>query len=125
MFDGNERIFPMKLRLFPLFPVFAACFLTGCLSVPAAKDPFAASLSPSPDTCMARAMAPWVERGQLPGAVSIVCDGDRTETSCVGFADVAAGRPITLDDAFMQCSQTKGFCGVTAAILVEEGKLSV
>ena len=30
-----------------------------------------------------------------------------------------------MDDAFMQCSQTKGFCGVTIAKLVEEGKISL
>jgi CubicO group peptidase (beta-lactamase class C family) len=73
----------------------------------------------------ADALKPFVESGELPGAISILCNGDRTEVACVGFADVAAKRPITLDDAFMQCSQTKGFCGVTAAILVEEGKLSL
>ena len=117
-----------SIPILPLFSFVVTCaagVLAGCASIPAAKDSFSASLSPSPDTHMARAMAPWVERGQLPGAVSIVCDGDRTETTCAGFADVAAGRPISLDDAFMQCSQTKGFCGVTAAILVEEGKLSL
>ncbi len=106
----------------------AAALLVGCVSFPrhsAPVDPFASSLKPTPDAHVAAAVAPWVERGELPGAISIVCDGDRTEVSCVGFADVAAKRPITLDDAFMQCSQTKGFCGVTAAILVEEGKLSL
>jgi CubicO group peptidase (beta-lactamase class C family) len=30
-----------------------------------------------------------------------------------------------MDDPFMQCSQTKGFCGVTVAMLVEEGKISL
>lgn len=30
-----------------------------------------------------------------------------------------------MDDVFMQCSQTKGFCGVTIAKLVEEGKISL
>lgn len=90
-----------------------------------AADPFSSGLSPRADARMANALTNWVESGELPGAISILCNGDRTEVACVGFADVAAKRPITLDDAFMQCSQTKGFCGVTAAILVEEGKLSL
>lgn len=121
----------MKLHtsiLLPSFVALAGALLAGCASVPsnsAPRDPFASSLRPTPDARVATAIAPWVERGELPGAVSIVCNGDRTEVSCVGFADVAAKRPITLDDPFMQCSQTKGFCGVTAAILVEEGRLSL
>ncbi len=89
------------------------------------EDAFTASLAPSTNAHVARAIQPWVDSGELPGAISIVCAGEKTEVSCVGFADVAARRPITLDDPFMQCSQTKGFCGVTAAILVEEGRLSL
>ena len=114
-------------------PAATFLFLAGCTTVPhpsaapdaLPKDPFADALAPDPEAHVAKALAPLVERGTLPGAVSIVCDGDRTEVSCLGYADVAAKRPITLDDAYMQCSQTKGFCGVTAAILVEEGKLSL
>ena len=70
-------------------------------------------------------LAPYVERGELPGAISILYKDGVQETCCIGYADVAAGRPITLDDPYMQCSQTKGFCGVTVAKLVEEGKLSL
>ncbi len=51
-------------------------------------------------------------------------DGRRAVT-CVGYADVAAKRAITADDTYMQCSQTKGFCGVTIAKLVEEGRLNL
>lgn len=78
------------------------------------------------ETAFARdAFAPLVEKGELPGVISVFCDGDRQETSCVGFADMEAKRPITLDDPFQQCSQTKGFCGVTIAMLVEEGRISL
>lgn len=109
------------------FPISALVFaLSAAMPLASvAGDAFSDALAPSPDAHVARALAPYVESGALPGAVSIVCDGDRTEVSCAGFADVAARRPISLDDAFMQCSQTKGFCGVTAAILVEEGRLSL
>ena len=59
------------------------------------------------------AIRPWADNGQLPGAISLLSNDGVEEIDCVGFADVAAQRAITLDDPFMQCSQTKGFCGVT------------
>ena len=71
------------------------------------------------------ALSPFVESGELPGAVNVFYRDGLQEVACLGYADVAAKRPITMDDAYMQCSQTKGFCGVTVAILVEEGKISL
>ena len=73
----------------------------------------------------AEALKPYVENGQLPGAVSIFYKDGVQETCCIGYADVASKRKIGLDNSFMQCSQTKGFCGVTIAKLVEEGKISL
>ena len=73
----------------------------------------------------ADALKPFVENGQLPGAISVFYQDGKQEVACVGYADVGKKRPITLDDVYMQCSQTKGFCGVTIAILVEEGKISL
>ena len=73
----------------------------------------------------ADALKPYVESGELPGAISVFYQNGKQEVACVGYADVAKKRPITLDDPYMQCSQTKGFCGVTIAILVEEGKISL
>ena len=73
----------------------------------------------------ADALKPFVESGELPGAISVFYQNGKQEVACVGYADVAKKRPITLDDPYMQCSQTKGFCGVTIAILVEEGKISL
>ena len=73
----------------------------------------------------ADALKPFVESGELPGAISVFYQNGKQEVACVGYADVAAKRPIKMDDPYMQCSQTKGFCGVTIAILVEEGKLNL
>lgn len=70
-------------------------------------------------------LRPYVESGQLPGAISIFYDNGVQETCCIGYADVKAKRRISLDSPFLQCSQTKGFCGVTIAKLVEEGKISL
>ena len=71
------------------------------------------------------ALRKYVDSGELPGAISVFYRDGVQETCCIGYADVAAKRPITLDDHFMQCSQTKGFCGVTVAKLVEEGRLDL
>ena len=70
-------------------------------------------------------LQPYVESGQLAGAISVFYKDGVQETCCIGYADVSQKRPIKMDNMFMQCSQTKGFCGVTIAKLVEEGKLSL
>mgnify|MGYP003323444117 CR=1 FL=1 len=71
------------------------------------------------------AFQPFVDRGELPGVIAVLCDGAREDIACVGYADVEKKRPIAMDQAFQQCSQTKGFCGVTVAKLIEEGKLGL
>lgn len=71
------------------------------------------------------ALQKYVDSGELPGAINVFYKDGVQETCCIGYADVAAKRPITMDDAFMQCSQTKGFCGVTVAKLIEEGRIGL
>ena len=70
-------------------------------------------------------LQPFVDDGRLAGAISVFYKDGVQETCCIGYADVSQKRPIKMDNVFMQCSQTKGFCGVTIAKLVEEGKLSL
>ncbi len=92
--------------------------VTGCKSVKSGPEE-------SGTTFAKDALTPYVQDGQLPGAVNVFYKNGVQESACVGYADVAAKRPITMDDVFMQCSQTKGFCGVTIAMLIEEGKISL
>ena len=70
-------------------------------------------------------LQPYVDSGRLAGAISVFYKDGVQETCCIGYADVAKKRPIKMDNVFMQCSQTKGFCGVTIAKLVEEGRISL
>lgn len=79
----------------------------------------------SKTTFAREALQPYVDRGELPGAISVFYNDGVQETCCIGYANVETKRPIQMDNVFMQCSQTKGFCGVTIAKLVEEGKLSL
>ena len=85
----------------------------------------AGKVKDSKTTYAKEALQPFVDSGQLSGAISVLYDNGIQETCCIGYADVAAKRRIKMDNVFMQCSQTKGFCGVTIAKLVEEGKLSL
>jgi CubicO group peptidase (beta-lactamase class C family) len=100
-----------------IFIAFAA-ILFGCGTV--ANAPRV-----SKTTFAKEALAPYVENGQLPGAINVFYRDGLQENTCIGYSDVAAKRRITMNDVYMQCSQTKGFCGVTIAILIEEGKISL
>ena len=95
----------------------SAAILAGCCNCNCPKD--------SGTTFAKDALAPYVATGELPGAISVFYKDGVQETCCTGYADVAAKREITLDDVYMQCSQTKGFCGVTIAKLVEEGRITL
>ena len=97
--------------------VVAALALAGCVSVNSPKE--------SGTSYVADAIAPWVEKDSLSGAISILYNNGVQETSCIGYANMETKRKISLDDVYMQCSQTKGFCGVTVAALVEDGKLNL
>ena len=84
-----------------------------------------AAVRDSGTTFAQEALQQYVDSGRLPGAISVLYNNGIQETCCIGYADPRTKRPITMYDAFMQCSQTKGFCGVTIAKLVEEGKISL
>ena len=71
------------------------------------------------------ALQKYVDSGEMPGAINVFYKDGVQETACLGYADIDKKRPITLDDHYMQCSQTKGFCGVTIAQRVEEGKITL
>lgn len=71
------------------------------------------------------ALKKYVDSGELPGAISVFYKNGREEVACVGWADVDKRTPMSMDRTFMICSQTKGFCGVCIAMLVEEGKISL
>ena len=112
----------MKTRSILFCVIAAVSMLSAAPDMSARK---ADKVTDSKTTYARDALQPFVDSGQLPGAISILYKDGVQETCCIGYADVATGRKITLDDVYMQCSQTKGFCGVTVAKLVEEGKISL
>ena len=71
------------------------------------------------------ALQPSVDSGDLNGYICIFFKDGVQELTCSGYADMETKRPITLDDHFMMCSQTKGFSGLSIAMLIEDGKLGL
>ena len=101
-----------------MISLMGAALVAGCCTV-------CECTSNSGTTFAKDALQSFVDNGQLPGAICVFYNNGVQENCCIGYADVAAKRKITMDDVYMQCSQTKGFCGVTVAKLVEEGKLKL
>ena len=76
-------------------------------------------------TAVETALKPYVDKGEIPGYISILIDGDREDWTLGGWADVEKRMPMKRDTLFRICSQTKGICGAAAAKLVAEGKMSL
>lgn len=106
-----------------IYHMLMAVALFLCVACSQSRDTVA--VRDSGTTFAQEALQQYVDSGRLPGAISVLYNNGVQETCCIGYADPRTKRPITMDDAFMQCSQTKGFCGVTIAKLVEEGKISL
>jgi CubicO group peptidase (beta-lactamase class C family) len=72
------------------------------------------------------ALRPYVERHELAGAVTLVADCDRVlSLEAVGFADVAAHRPMTTDALFWIASQSKPITATALMMLVDQGKVNL
>ena len=76
-------------------------------------------------TAVETALKPYVDKGEIPGYISILIDGEREEWTLDGWADIEKRMPMKRDTLFRICSQTKGICGAAAAKLVAEGKMSL
>jgi len=74
---------------------------------------------------LSNAIMPFVQNGSLPGAIGVLYKNGCQETACMGWANVGKRIPMSMDRTFMICSQSKGFCGVCVALLVEEGKINL
>src|SRR5947209_5392655 len=82
----------------------------------AAADPFSG---------VDAAVQPYVDRGEISGAVMLVATKDKVlHLSAVGANDVATGRKMRPDDIFWIASMTKPMSAACVAMLAEEGKLS-
>jgi CubicO group peptidase (beta-lactamase class C family) len=83
--------------------------------------------APSPTSKgIAAVLQPFVDSHALAGAVTLVADRDRVlSLEAVGFADVAAGKPMRPDALFWIASQSKSITAAAFMMLVDEGKVSL
>jgi len=74
---------------------------------------------------VAAAEQPFVDQGEISGAVMLVATKDKIlHLSAVGVSDLATGRKMEAGDFFWIASMTKPLTAVCVAMLVDEGKLS-
>ncbi len=121
----------------PLLPISRCLVITtvlGCLASAAGTDSAPAA---APETAVASArhaaapsaaslLKPFVDRHELAGAVVLVADAKGVlAVESVGFADIAAGRPMREDTMFWIASQTKPMTAVALMMLVDEGKVAL
>jgi len=67
-----------------------------------------------------------VERKDVPGVVALITNRERVlYQGAFGVADVATGRPLTLDALFRIASMTKAITSVALMQLVEQGRLDL
>jgi CubicO group peptidase (beta-lactamase class C family) len=109
----------MKTDLFTYMP-FVLVLLAGLpLGVLAAEGQAVA-----PAAAIKAALQPFVDRHALAGAVTLVADKDKIlSLEAVGYADIAANKPMTTDALFWIASQSKPITSTALMMLVDEGKV--
>src|SRR6266849_1779914 len=86
-----------------------------------AEDPASA-----PAKSTSAALQPFVDAGTLAGAVTLVADKDKVlSLEAVGFADIAAKKPMKTDALFWIASQSKPITAAALMMLVDEGKVKL
>jgi CubicO group peptidase (beta-lactamase class C family) len=78
----------------------------------------------TPSKGVAAALQPFVDRHELAGAVTLVANRDGVlSLEAVGYADVAAKKPMQPDALFWIASQSKSITAAALMMLVDEGKV--
>jgi CubicO group peptidase (beta-lactamase class C family) len=71
-------------------------------------------------------LQPYVDKHALAGAVMLVADKDKIlDIEAVGYADVAAKKPMKTDALFWIASQSKPITATALMMLVDEGKVKL
>ncbi|MCY2992217.1 MAG: serine hydrolase [Planctomycetota bacterium] len=78
------------------------------------------------DRSIADLLRPFVDRQTMAGAVTLVATKDKVlSLEAVGWADIAAKRPMTTDCLFGIASMCKPMTAAALMILVDEGRVNV
>jgi CubicO group peptidase (beta-lactamase class C family) len=94
-------------------------------TLPVAFWPVAADDTPKASPARA-AVQPFVDGHELAGAVMLVADSQKVRSlEAVGYADVAAKRPLIVQALFWIASQSKPITAALLMMLVDEGKVAL
>src|SRR5271157_2675114 len=100
-----------------------AALLAASFAMPAV---LAQESPPASSKAISGALQPLVDSHCLAGAVTLVADKDKVlSQNAVGYADIAAGKPMTADALFWIASQSKPITATALMMLVDEGKLAL
>jgi CubicO group peptidase (beta-lactamase class C family)/Tol biopolymer transport system component len=84
------------------------------------------TVTPAPAVDVTAALQPFVDRGELAGAVALVANQEKVlDLRSVGFADLTAHKPMTDDALFWIASQSKPITATALMMLVDEGKVKL
>jgi len=119
------RIHTDKNRAWPKFLSSLICALvTTIQGVPATSHAELPSKVAGDE--IVRAMQPFVDQQTMAGAVLLVATKDKVlALNAIGYADLAAKKPMQTDSVFWIASMTKPFTATSLMMLVDEGKLSL
>jgi CubicO group peptidase (beta-lactamase class C family) len=102
------------------------------LSIVLAAGVFAIAISSGDDSSsapggrMAAVLQPFVNNHTLAGAVVLVADKNQVlDVEAVGYADLAAKKPMQTDCVFWIASQSKPMTAAALMMLVDEGKVEL
>jgi CubicO group peptidase (beta-lactamase class C family) len=109
-----------------LNPVSRRTVLTGAIAAALFLAASPALLHAEQASPIAAALKPFVDSHTLAGAVTLAADKDKIlAVDAVGFADIAAKRPMTKDALFWIASMSKPITATAFMMLVDEGKVSI
>ncbi len=82
--------------------------------------------SPPSSKAITAALKPFVDGESLAGAVALVADKDKIlSLDAVGYADVAAKRPLVVQAVFWIASMSKPITAAALMLLVDDGKVNL
>ena len=121
--SSNESIPTMTTKTTCLVPVFLT--LVAALS-PIGAPSWSQTVQPKSDSPVARRLQPFVDNHTLAGAVTLVASKDKVlSLDAVGFADIAAHKPMQTDCLFWIASMSKPITATALMMLVDEGKVKL
>ncbi len=119
------NFFRSRIAQFAVFAISIGGVVTLRAAMPDAK-PAASEADAAALAKIAPRMQQFVDDKQIAGSVTLVMHrGKVVHLEAVGWADIAAKRPMTRDNLFAIASMTKPITATAMLILQDEGKLSV